>query len=198
MILNHIDSWQDVKDSCMTTINKLQGKYPDKTWKTKILISEHSPIRLIKIQNIWKNIKSWVSVHFVRHHVGITHFVSTQRDDRTGVDRDTKSQNALVTHRFEANAQSVIDISKKRICLKAHPETRTKWKEFLKDLKDIEPELYSVCVPSCVYRCGCSEFETCGYFQLMFDDIPRHIMTDINARYVIYHERSSQKITTDS
>lgn len=193
MILNHIDSWQDVKNACMTTINKEKSNYPSKKWKKQLLISEHSPIRLLRIQYVWENIKYWISVHFCRHNIGISHFVSTQREDRTGIGRDDKSQNALVKHKFEANAQAIINISRKRLCLKAHPETRFKWRQFLEDIKDIEPELYEVCVPECVYRCGCTDFETCGYFQLMFADVPRHILTDINARYVLYVERSTTK-----
>ena len=73
------DYWQDVKDATMNTINKNTGKYPESSWKRRLLISEHSPIRLIKIHWRWTDFKSWVSVHFVRHKFGIEHWVSTQR-----------------------------------------------------------------------------------------------------------------------
>lgn len=63
MIKNHRDYWQEIKDSTMTTIGKQKGKYPEKSWKIKLLISEHSPIRKLKISWKWESIKSWVSVH---------------------------------------------------------------------------------------------------------------------------------------
>lgn len=72
MIKNYIDYWQNIKDATMTTISKSTGKYPTSEWKTKLLISEHSPIRKLKVNWKWNEIKSWVSVHFVRHKFGKT------------------------------------------------------------------------------------------------------------------------------
>lgn len=88
----------------MNTIGKTTGKYPDKNWKRRLIISEHSPIRRIKFYWRWKDLKSWISVHFVRHHIGIDHWVSTQRTDRTGINRDNLPQGTLVNHGCEANA----------------------------------------------------------------------------------------------
>ena len=57
--------WIDVKNECRNTINKeYSNKETTTDFKKKILISEHSPIRLIKIKWRWKGIKSWISVHF--------------------------------------------------------------------------------------------------------------------------------------
>lgn len=64
---NYNDCWQDVKNATMNTINKNKGAYPDSDWKRKLLMSEHSPIRKIKMAWRWLGIKSWVSVHIVRH-----------------------------------------------------------------------------------------------------------------------------------
>jgi hypothetical protein len=33
----------------------------------------------------------------------------------------------------------------------------------LDEIKRSEPELFSVCVPDCVYRGFCPEFKCCGY-----------------------------------
>lgn len=110
-IFKHDDNWQDVKDSAMNTINKNTGKYPDSEWKRKLLMSEHSPIRRIKFYWRWIELKSWVSVHMVRHKTGIEHWVSTQRSDRTRIDRDELPQGALVNHACEADAQALINIS---------------------------------------------------------------------------------------
>ena len=93
------------------------------------------------------------------------HFVQTQRTDRTGVDRDALPQGALVNHTMRINAQAVINISRKRLCGKASPETREAWLMVLKAIWDKEPELYSVCVPNCVYRGFCPEMDGCGIWE---------------------------------
>ncbi len=112
----HEENWQDIKDAAMNTINKTTGKYPDSVWKRKLILSEHSPIRRMKFYWRWKDLKSWVSVHMVRHKIGIEHWVSTQRSDRTGVSRDELPQGALVNHACEADdAQALINISRKRL-----------------------------------------------------------------------------------
>ena len=190
MLKNYIDYWQDVKDATMITINLTKGKYPKDRWKRMLLISEHSPIRKIKFNWVWRDLMSWVSVHIVRHKFGIEHFVSTKRTDRTGVDRGKLPQDTLVNHEIELNAQSAINISQKRLCYQASKETREAWREFLEGIKDKEPEVYHVCVPSCIYRCGCPEITNCGFFdrfarQMIDVDDDAH---DIDERYMWYHE----------
>jgi hypothetical protein len=161
------DNWGDIKSACKTTIGKeaLYGKV-SAGFKYRLLISEHSPIRMLNIIWKWTGIKSWVSVHFTRHKIGIEHFVESQRDDRTSEDRDGKRQDARVNHRCIANAQAIINISRKRLCRKSHIETQTEWYHFLESLREIEPELFDVCVKECVYRNGlCPEIKSCGYYQ---------------------------------
>jgi hypothetical protein len=129
-----------------------------------MLLCEHSPIRKLWVSWKWKGIASWVSVHIVRHKLGIEHFVKSQRTDRTGIDRHSLPQDALVDHECEANAQAIINISRKRLCVgEAAPETVKAWKEFLNSIKDKEPELYAVSVPECIYRGFCCRFNSCGY-----------------------------------
>lgn len=160
------DNWQDVKDSTMNTIGKDTGVYPNNEWKRKLLMSEHSPIRRIKIYWRWKDLKYWVSVHIVRHKIGIEHWVTTQRADRTGVNRDESPQGSLVNHACEADAQALINISRKRFCYCASKETREAWHEVKDRVALVEPELASVMVKECVYRNGlCPEFKSCGYNQ---------------------------------
>lgn len=70
----------------------------------------------------------------------------------------------MVNHECEGNAQAIINISRKRLCNCASPETREAWKLFLDEVvKPNEPELYSVCVKECIYRGFCPEFKSCGY-----------------------------------
>ncbi|OSA89105.1 UNVERIFIED_ORG: hypothetical protein B2H93_16750 [Clostridium botulinum] len=158
------DYWQQIKDATMNTIGKNTGKYPENDWKRKLLISEHSPIRKLKISWRWLDLKYWVSVHITRHWLGIIHFVSTQRTDRTGLSRDELPQNSLVNHECEANAQSLINISRRRLCNCASPETRQAWQLVKEKISEVEPELSKCMVRECVYRNGlCPEMFTCGY-----------------------------------
>jgi len=159
-------SWREVADAARTTIGMDKGeKDPSSAWKRKMLLSEHSPIRQLSVKWKWKSLKYWVSVHFVRHKIGIEHFVSTQRTDRTGKNRDKSFQSAPVTHECIADAQAIINISRKRLCLLASKETTSAWKAFLKELTKKEPELAGVCVPECVYRGFCPEIKSCNFYQ---------------------------------
>ena len=163
-IFKHDNTWQEVKDSTMNTIGKTTGKYPDSAWKLKLIRSEHSPIRRIKFYWRWKDLKYWVSVHFVRHKIGIEHWINTQRTDRTGVNRDDLPQNAPVNHASEADAQALINISRRRLCYCASPETREAWQEVKNKVSEVELELGKSMVKECVYRNGyCPEFKSCGY-----------------------------------
>lgn len=157
-------TWREVANSANTTVQKQAGTAePSPDWKKRMLLCEHSPIRQLWIKCKWYELKYWVSVHFVRHKFGIEHWVRTQRTDRTGIDRDTMLQNSGIEHEFEANAQTIINISRKRLCNLASNETRQAWVAVLDTLKDTQPELYSVCVPDCVYRGWCYEFRSCEY-----------------------------------
>lgn len=156
--------WRDVADASRTTVGKDPGTgEPSSRWKKNILLAEHSPIRLLHLKWKWTDLLWWVQTHFTRHHIGVEWFVKTSRTDRTGVDRSTLTQNSPINVEGEANTQAIINISRKRLCQKASPETRKAWVEFLKSIKPYEPELYSVCVPECVYRGFCPELESCGW-----------------------------------
>ena len=157
------DHWHEVKNAAMNTIGKDGGIYPSTKWKKKILLAEHSPIRLLTLTIKMHDIPYWVSTHIVRHKIGIEHFVSSQRTDRTGVNRDELPQNALVSHTIFVNAQSLIYISRKRLCSQASKETRELWKTVVEAVKEKEPEIGSVLVPECVYRGFCPEMKGCGY-----------------------------------
>lgn len=69
-IREYKDNWQEVKNATMNTIGKNKGAYPDSDWKRNLLLSEHSPIRKLKIGWRWSNLKYWVSVHICRHKFG--------------------------------------------------------------------------------------------------------------------------------
>jgi hypothetical protein len=173
-------SWKDVADAARTTIGMEKGTHePSAVWKKTILLAEHSPIRQLHVRWKWINLKYWVSVHLVRHKIGIEHFVRTQRTDRTGVNRDELSQSALVSHECIANAQAILTISRKRLCYQASQETRDAWQLVLDRLKDEEPEIYQAAVPECIYRGFCPEFRSCGY----------HSTTEYHERLLLYRKK---------
>ena len=162
-VIDYQDNWQAVKNRAMNTIGSESGKYPSSEWKRKILLAEHSPIRLIEMTIRMHDIPYWVSVHLVRHKIGIEHWVSTQRTDRTGVNRDELPQGALVDHTIRVNAQALITISRKRLCRQASKETQDVWRAVIQAVKEVEPELASVCHPDCIYRGFCPEMRGCRY-----------------------------------
>jgi hypothetical protein len=190
--INYIDgNWKRVKNACRTTVNKLHTENePTSEFKTKILISEHSPIRIIKVNWIWNGIKSWVATHWSRHKWEC--FISSQRTDRTGIDRDKLTQDELVIFEGEANAQNLIDSERKRLCYQTSKETRESAEDLKLTLKKIEPELADVLVPNCIYRCGCPEFEQCGYWKLFYNNHSFNLV-DIKSRYDAYNEYFYEK-----
>ena len=145
-----LGTWRNVADAARTTINMEEGNgEPSSKWKKRMLRCEHSPTRQLRYSWKWSDLKYWVSVHIVRHKFGIEHFIGTQRDDRNenAVSRDDAPQGTFVTHQVEANAQSIINISRKRLCTGASPETRQAWQAALNEIRFVDPELYESCVP---------------------------------------------------
>ena len=158
------NNWLEVKQLAFRTIGKETELEPTSEWKTRILLSQHSPIRSLVLTITMKDIPYWVSVHLSRHKYGCEHYVQTQRTDRTGMNRDELPQGTLVTHTIVANAESLINISRKRLCRQASKETRELWEEVVRQITLVEPELGSILVPDCVYRNElCTEFKPCKW-----------------------------------
>ena len=158
----HEDMWQAIKDATMTTIGKDTGKYPDSKWKRELLMAEHSPIRIGHIIVKIYDAPQFVHGHLVRHHNGVTPFVSTLRDDRNDYD-EVPNRNTLQSATYDINFQAFINMTRKRDCSCASYETRYVWNKVLEAIKPYEPELHSVCVKECVYRNFCPEMFSCGY-----------------------------------
>ena len=186
-ILKVKGDWQEVLSDCRSTVGKPPlGKDPSTDWKRRILIAEHSPIRDISVKWIWRDIKSWIATHWVRHKWEC--YVQSQRSDRTGVPRDKLPQDAPVDFIGEMNAQAAIDTMRKRLCHQASPETRAYAEDFKAVLHDYEPELADTLVPNCVYRCGCPEIRTCGWWEQMLRKTGGLLAsTHIDERYETYN-----------
>ena len=150
-----------VKVCTLNTVGKESTKAPTNEWIKRLVEAEHSPIR-----ELWFGIKMeipyWVSVHFVRHHIGVNHYVQTQRSDRTGIAREDKPQGEMVSHIMSINAQELINMSHKRLCKQASKETREVMQEIVRQVVEVAPYMKDVLVPLCAYRNGkCSEMFNC-------------------------------------
>lgn len=167
--LSLVTSWARALKAARRTQGKEDNhKSPSRPWVAKMLLAEHSPIRLVEYEWIWPSIKQWVTVHLVRHFLGVEKFVHSQRSDRRelGVPRDELPQGSENDMMMTANAQALINISRKRLCSCASPETREKWQEVKDALWEKDPIMASRMVPECQYRGFCPEFmkNNCGYF----------------------------------
>ena len=184
-ILKVKGDWQEVVDNCRTTVGKPPlGKEPSEDFKMNILISEHSPIRALSVVWKWENLKSWVATHWSRHKWEC--YIKSQRSDRTGVNRDKLPQDAPVDFTGEANCQQLIDTMRKRLCRMSSLETRRRAEDLKDEIAKTEPELARALVPNCIYRCGCPELKSCGYYdKVMWEDweVASH---DIRTRYAAY------------
>jgi hypothetical protein len=156
------EDWKWVKTCTLNTVGKKSLSQPTDEWKQKLIESEHSPLRELWF-GIRMTIPYWVSVHFVRHHIGVNHYVQTQRTDRTHVLRDEQSQGKLVSHIMSVNAQELVFMSHKRLCMQASKETREVMQEICRQVIEVCPQMKSVLVPLCKYRNGkCTEFFPCN------------------------------------
>lgn len=161
--------WKRVVNAARRTVGKAPiDKEPSDKFKRKILLAEHSPIRLLEYDFTWEEIQQWITAHYVRHHQGCEKFVHTQRTDRNdelkNLKRDELPQGLLNDMDMTCNAQSFINISRKRLCSCASKETRQAWIKVIEYLKTIDPILAEKCVPECIYRGFCPEFDNCcGY-----------------------------------
>ena len=187
-----IDDWKRVKNHCRTTDNKdFTDKEASDVFKERLLISEHTPIRLLEFDWTWEGIPYWLSTEWSRHK--FEKFISTQRDDRLIDDtpRGKKPQDAPVNYDGYANMQNLIDAWRKRMCYTATDEARMLAEDFKLELAKTHPMEAKMLVPNCVYRAGCPEqFKPCGFFQRFKKWADERTngewLTDISVRYELY------------
>lgn len=184
-------NWLEIKNLCRKTISMKDSKVePTQKWKRELLLAEHSPLRHSIITVDIEDVPFYVMGHFVRHHVGVTPYVSTSRSDRTGVDRNERRQTDPVCMRLDLNVQSLINISRKRLCNQADPETIKVWNAVLDAVREYDEDVYWACVPEGVRSCGCTEaFGDCKQCVNMMKDMDKMDLFDVNARYDHYNEK---------
>ena len=160
--------WLWVKTCTLNTVGKklkVGSNSVDIEWKKRLLASEHSPIRELWF-GIRMEIPYWVSNHMIRHHIGVNHYVQSQRDDRVAdnsIPRAEKPQGEIVSHIMSVNAQELIFMAHKRLCKQASQETQEVMRMICKEVLKVCPEMRELLVPNCVYRNGkCTEMFSCG------------------------------------
>lgn len=183
--------WLEIKNLCRTTISMGDSTVePTKEWKRKLLLAEHSPLRHSLITVEIKDIPYYVSTHLVRHHVGVEKYISTSREDRTGVDRTKRKQTDPVTMRLDLNIQSLINISRKRLCNQADKQTILVWTMILEAVKEYDEDIYWACVPEGIRSCGCPEgFGNCTRCSQLLGHLNKEDLFNVGKRYDEYNMR---------
>lgn len=148
-----VTSVLDARTACAFTIDK-----ESKITLDALARCEHSPLRT---QIFWVkmyDIPTFVSVHLVRHKHGVEHFVKSNRTDRGGTGKEDRY--TPVNHAMFLNAQALINMSRKRLCRKASPETQAVMWAIQRACPDW---LSRYMVAECEYRGGvCHELRSCG------------------------------------
>lgn len=156
--------WQAVLKRALVTIDKKSERIPDLTWKRKMIECRHSPLRRLRFSFMFENLPYYISVHFVRHHVGIEKYVRSQRNDRQqDYDRKKAPQDAPVNMIMDFNGESILEFFNKRLCGAVAVETR----EIVEQMKELVemccPEFEGFIEPMCFRNGGvCHEFLKCG------------------------------------
>lgn len=154
--------WMEVKRRALVTIGRDAITPPSEEWKRSILKARHSPIRRLNFSFLIE-CPYWVSVHLVRHHVGVTPYVKSQRNDRQNdYDRTKAPQDAPVVMILDMNAEALITIANKRLCNQASEETRHLVQMMCHLVANACPEFKDELVPMCVRNGGvCHEMHPC-------------------------------------
>ena len=158
------EDWQRCKALALATAGKEPKTPVDEAWKRRILAAGHSPIRTLMF-TIRLEVPYWVSVHLVRHKVGIEHYVRSQRNDRqSDYDRNSARQDSMVTHVIDANAQALMQLVQTRTCGMAAKETREVAWAIAEAVTKACPEFDGLLMPKCAWTHGCHEFRPCGWY----------------------------------
>ena len=155
-------NWQQaVCDDARMTQGLGEGRPLTLALWEEMLHAEHSPIRSLEFAITWTDMPYWITAHLDRHHVGVQPFTRSQRPDGISpvlYDRTQASQDAPVTFRLVVNTQALINISRRRLCNTASPETRAAWRKvvywFSQQADPYMVAISRVMVPDCIYRGG--------------------------------------------
>ncbi len=152
------------KKCTLVTVGKEPVNPPTKEWLHKLLEARHSPIRELWYRFEIKDIPYYVSVHLVRHHMEFHPYVKSQRNDRQSeYDRRKATQDAPVDMCVSMNAEMLMTLANKRLCMQASMETREVVRRMCALVLEKCPEFEGLLVPMCEYG-RCHEMHPCGKY----------------------------------
>ena len=158
------EDWIECKRRALITVyGKGLGdiKAPSTEWKHKILKARHSPIRYLRYSFLITDIPSNISVHLCRH-VHAQPYVSSLRNDRQEVmDGDNAPRNTPVNMILDVNAEELMNIANKRLCVRASAKTRRVVSMMCRKALEVTPEFDGLFVPMCEYLKECPEMFPC-------------------------------------
>ena len=167
-IIRHPEAqdWERCKDLALRTIGKRwTGSEVTEEWKRGMLKCKHSPIRTLMF-TIEMEIPYYVSNHFVRHKIGVEHYVQSQRNDRqSSYDRNLAPQSAIVLHTMDINAEGLMNMSHRRLCCMADIVTRYVMTKICQEVLEVNPEFENELIPMCEFLHECPEMKSCGRFE---------------------------------
>lgn len=129
-------------------------KASDRYW----IEHNHSPVRGIEYLVEMKSIYTKSSVHMVRHKIAVEHFVKTNRSDRGGEGDEAINRLTPVNHAMLLNAESLINMSYRRLCYMAESSTVALMTRVRKKCPE---ELQAEMVPACARLGYCPEAKEC-------------------------------------
>lgn len=172
-----------VKKACGATIGK-----PSEMSLDKIYQCMHSPIRTQMFYVQLKHIPTFVSVHLARH-VTITPFVKSNREDRGGTGEENRY--TPIDMDFIANAEALLNMSYKRLCMKASKETVYVMDKIKLCMQVVDYDLAFRMVPHCIKYRNCEELKSCGFFKKFLtsnqDLCSMDSLLDVNSWFRIYN-----------
>ena len=173
------EDWKRCYMLALNTVGKayLGGTVTD-AWKDRMLKCKHSPIRTLMF-TIQMCIPYYVSNHFVRHKIGVEHYVQSQRNDRqSNYDRELAPQGEMVYHIMEINAEQLMFMASRRLCGKADKTTRYVMTMICRAVEHMNPEFIGHLKPMCEHLHECPEFKPCGHWanlnKTKYEDLSPH------------------------
>ena len=148
------EDWLLAKQCTLVTVGKETEVPPTEKFKIDLLRARHSPIRELKFVFRITDLPYFVSVHLCRH-IHAQPYVKTQRNDRQDkYDRKKAPQDTPVDMMWSMNAEELITIANKRLCMTASEETRQAVRMICNKVIEVCPEFKSELVPMCVRNGG--------------------------------------------
>lgn len=154
--------WIAVKQRALVTVGKTSDTEPSSEWKDKIITARHSPIRRLRFSFFIENIPSCNATHLARH-IHAQPYIMSQRNDRQNkYDRRKAPQDAPVNMIWDMNAEELMIICNKRLCMKADEVTRQIVAAIRDEVIKLCPEFKPHLIRMCDYMGRCPEMQPCG------------------------------------